>query len=175
MIHATSITKFYLTVYYCLTFINTNVFYLLPFKFSRWLVKVMAFSFNLISVFFSTKKSVSSQYTLTNRHYSSENFVKKIRIDKRSLKIPKGGNQNHRRTDNTMAKSKSDKKTNNDLQNSTQNNNTNPSRNWGWTHILRKGRQFMLHKWHPSCFSSSKPGSVVELVIKLTRWLALIT
>ena len=29
-----------------LTFINTNVFYLLPFKFSRKLVKTMAFSFN---------------------------------------------------------------------------------------------------------------------------------
>jgi hypothetical protein len=80
------------------------------------------FPLTLFRGFFPTKKSVSSQYTLINRHYSSEHFVKKIRIDKRSLKIPKSESSINRRTDNTMAKSKCDKKTSNDLQNSTQNN-----------------------------------------------------
>jgi len=28
-------------------------------------------------------------------------------------------------------------------------------RNLGWTHVLRKGRQFLIHMWHPSCYSIS--------------------
>ena len=47
VLQTTSITKFYFLLYgiLFLTFINTNVFYLLSFKFSRKLVKNMAFSF----------------------------------------------------------------------------------------------------------------------------------
>jgi hypothetical protein len=28
----------------------------------------------------------------------------------------------------------------------------------GWTHMLRKGRQFLLHMWTSSCYSCFKPG-----------------
>jgi len=33
--------------------------------------------------------------------------------------------------------------------------NTNPTKTWGWTQILRKDIQFLLHTWHPSCYSLS--------------------
>ena len=34
--------------------------------------------------------------------------------------------------------------------------NTNPTRtkNPGWTQVLRKGKQSLLHQWHSSCYSS---------------------
>ena len=34
--------------------------------------------------------------------------------------------------------------------------NTNPTTNRGWSQVLQKGRQFLLHQWHPSCCSSYK-------------------
>ena len=30
-------------------------------------------------------------------------------------------------------------------------------KNQGWTQVLRKGKQFLLHIWHPSCYSCYKP------------------
>jgi len=30
--------------------------------------------------------------------------------------------------------------------------NTNPTKKWGWIHMPRKGRYFLLHKWHSSCY-----------------------
>ena len=33
------------------------------------------------------------------------------------------------------------------------------TKNRGWTQVLRKGRQSLLHYWHLSCYSSYKPGS----------------
>jgi len=26
--------------------------------------------------------------------------------------------------------------------------NTNPTKNRGWTHMLRRGKQFLFHMWH---------------------------
>jgi hypothetical protein len=37
------------------------------------------------------------------------------------------------------------KSTNNDLQNKLQISNTNPTKNRGWTQVLRKGKQFLQH------------------------------
>jgi len=57
----------------------------------------------------------------------------------------------YRRTDKTMAKRKS---TSNDLQNIHKNkrsSNANPTKNRGWTQVLRKGKQFLLHQWDPPC------------------------
>ena len=36
--------------------------------------------------------------------------------------------------------------------------NTNPTKNQWWTHVLGKSKQFLLHMWHPSCYSYNKPG-----------------
>ena len=33
-----------------------------------------------------------------------------------------------------------------------------PSWNPRVTHVVRKGKQFLLHMWHLSCYSSYKPG-----------------
>jgi hypothetical protein len=46
-----------------------------------------------------------------------------------------------------MAKRKKDKRANNDQQNTTQkkSSNTNPTKTQGWTNVLRKGTQFLLH------------------------------
>jgi len=27
-----------------------------------------------------------------------------------------------------------------------------PTTNRGWTQVLRKSKQFLLHMWHPSCY-----------------------
>jgi len=57
---------------------------------------------------------------------------------------------------------KSDKRTNNDLQNSTQ--RTKDRATWtplnyvGWTQVYLKGKQFQVHVWHPSCYSCYKTG-----------------
>jgi hypothetical protein len=65
----------------------------------------------------------------------------------------KRGNQIivNRRTDNTMAKRKMNKRTNNDLQNITQKTKDWATwtllKPWGWTQVLLKGRQFLLHNW----------------------------
>jgi hypothetical protein len=37
-------------------------------------------------------------------------------------------------------------------------NDSNLTKNRGWTQVLRKGKQLLLHYWHPSCYSSYKPG-----------------
>ena len=29
----------------------------------------------------------------------------------------------------------------------------NTTKIWWWLQLLRKGKQFLLHKWHPSCYS----------------------
>jgi hypothetical protein len=31
-------------------------------------------------------------------------------------------------------------------------------KNWGWTQVLQMGKHFLLHMWHPSCYSSYKAG-----------------
>jgi hypothetical protein len=36
--------------------------------------------------------------------------------------------------------------------------NANPTKNQGRTHVLRKGRQFLLPMWDPSCYSCYKHG-----------------
>ena len=36
--------------------------------------------------------------------------------------------------------------------------NTNPNKDRGWTHVLEKVKQFLLHMWHPSCYSYYQPG-----------------
>jgi hypothetical protein len=28
----------------------------------------------------------------------------------------------------------------------------------GWTRVFQNGKQFLLHWWHSSCYSSYKPG-----------------
>jgi len=51
---------------------------------------------------------------------------------------------------------KKDKRTNSDLRNATQKTkdrtNTKPTKKQEWTEVLRKGRKFLLHIWHPSCY-----------------------
>ena len=37
-------------------------------------------------------------------------------------------------------------------------NNTNHTKNRGWTRVLRPGGQFMLHVWNQPCYSYHKPG-----------------
>jgi hypothetical protein len=32
-----------------------------------------------------------------------------------------------------------------------------PTKNRVWTHVLQKGKQFLLKMWHPPCSSSYKP------------------
>ena len=54
----------------------------------------------------------------------------KIRISKKNLQH-NGQNKKYKRT-------------NNDLQ-SNRSSNTNPTKNLGWTQVLRKGKQFLLH------------------------------
>jgi hypothetical protein len=47
-----------------------------------------------------------------------------------------------------MTKKNKYKRTNNDLQNihiKLKISNTNPTKNWWWTHVLRKVKQFLLH------------------------------
>jgi len=50
-----------------------------------------------------------------------------------------------------------DRKTNNDLRNTTQNTNDwttrtpQDKRNRRWMQVVRKGKQVPLHYWHPSC------------------------
>ena len=34
--------------------------------------------------------------------------------------------------------------------------NTNPSKNRGLIQVLQKGKQFLLHKYHPLCYSFHK-------------------
>jgi hypothetical protein len=80
---------------------------------------------------------------------------------KKSLKIPKGKSQVVKRiwTDKTMVQK--DKRTNNDLQNITQETKERATRTpvkSRWTQVLRKGKQLLLHMWHPSCYSYYKPG-----------------
>jgi hypothetical protein len=57
---------------------------------------------------------------------------------------------------------KEDKRTNIDLQNITQKTNDQatrtPLKSKGWTEVLWKGRQFLLHMWYPPCCSCYKPG-----------------
>ena len=33
-----------------------------------------------------------------------------------------------------------------------------PNQRPGWTQVLQKGKQFLIHMWHTSCFSYYKPG-----------------
>ena len=54
------------------------------------------------------------------------------------------------------------KRTNNDLQNFAYKTKDRvmrtPPKNRGCAQVLWKGQQFLLHQWHPSCYSSYKPG-----------------
>ena len=68
------------------------------------------------------------------------------------------GIRNRRRTDNNVVKLKRTYKQRS-TKHYTENKksiNTNPIENRGWSEVLRKGRQFLLHKWHPSCCSRYK-------------------
>jgi len=59
-----------------------------------------------------------------------------------------------RRTDNTMANRKSTKGQTTIYKSYTLNlksSNTNRTKNRGWTQVLQKGMQFLLHWWHQSC------------------------
>ena len=40
----------------------------------------------------------------------------------------------------------------------TRSSNTKPTKNRGWTHVLWKVKQFLLHMSHPSCYSCYKHG-----------------
>jgi len=67
-----------------------------------------------------------------------------------SFKIPKELSEfvYRRRTDHTISKRKSMKGQTTIYKTYIWNwrsNNTNPTKNWGWTHVLWKGRQFLLH------------------------------
>ena len=57
---------------------------------------------------------------------------------------------------------KKDNRTNNYLQNISEKTKDRATRtgtkNWGWNQMPRKGKQFLLHTWHPSCYSCYKPG-----------------
>ena len=55
-------------------------------------------------------------------------------------------------------KQKKDGRTHNDLQTITENNKDRATRNPLKTRMLRKGKKFLLHMWHPSCYSCYKPG-----------------
>jgi hypothetical protein len=55
-------------------------------------------------------------------------------------------------------KQKKDRRTNNDLQTIAQNNKDRTTRTPLKTRMLRKGKKFLLHMWHPSCYSCYKPG-----------------
>ena len=48
---------------------------------------------------------------------------------------------------------KRNKRTNIDLQNITQKTKDRATRNLGWTQVLRKSKQFLLHMWNMSCYS----------------------
>jgi len=52
------------------------------------------------------------------------------------------------------------KMTNNDLQITTQKTKELPTqlKNQGWTHVHRKGRQWLDYMCNPSCYSCYKPG-----------------
>jgi hypothetical protein len=68
---------------------------------------------------------------------------------------------NRRSIDNTITKTKKNNRMHNDLQHITQKINDRATRTPlkpGWTHVLRKGRQFLLHMWHPSFYLCYKPG-----------------
>jgi len=52
-----------------------------------------------------------------------------------------------------MARRKKNEKANMYTKKYTENkqlNNMNPTKKWGLTEVLRKGKQFPLHLWHPS-------------------------
>ena len=72
-------------------------------------------------------------------------------IRKKKMKIPKGHSKaiSRRRTDNTMAKKKKNKKTNNDLQNRKHKDKTKDRVTR--TRVLWNGKQFLLHVRRPSC------------------------
>jgi hypothetical protein len=36
--------------------------------------------------------------------------------------------------------------------------NITTTKNQGWTHVFMRGKQFLLHMWHPSCYSFHKFG-----------------
>jgi hypothetical protein len=68
---------------------------------------------------------------------------------------------NRRSIDNTITKTKKNNRMHNDLQHITQKINDRATRTPlkpGWTHVLRKGKQFLLQMWHPSFYLCYKPG-----------------
>jgi hypothetical protein len=73
---------------------------------------------------------------------------------------------NRRRTDNRMTKRK---RTNNNLQNMTQKDKDRGTRthwkNREWTEMPKKGKQFLLHMWQPSCYSCYKPSEKTGFVL----------
>ena len=60
------------------------------------------------------------------------------------------------RTNNAMPKRKKDKQY---IENK-RSSNTDLTKNRGWTQMLRKVKQILLHMWHPSCYSCHKPGDL---------------
>ena len=57
-------------------------------------------------------------------------------------------------------KEKKDKMINNDIHytENQRSSNTIPNLNRDWTRVLQKGKQFLLHMRHPSCYSCCKRG-----------------
>ena len=51
-----------------------------------------------------------------------------------------------------------DKRTNNDLQNTTQKTKDRATRRLLKTHVFMRGKQFLLHMWRPLCYSFHKFG-----------------
>ena len=43
--------------------------------------------------------------------------------------------------------------------------NTEPNKNPGWTQVLAKGKQFLLLKRHPPCYSWSNPVKVLAMTL----------
>jgi hypothetical protein len=94
---------------------------------------------------------------LWSSHLRQSTFSKRLKIIRRRVWRYQMSNQkpvNRKRTDNAMAKRK---RTNNDLQITTQitkDRTRQASRKYlGWTRVLHKGKQFLLHMWHSSCYS----------------------
>ena len=45
----------------------------------------------------------------------------------------------------------------------------NPSKLWGKAQVLQKGKQFLLHMWHPSCHTCYNPFYIMVVTIQRSR------
>jgi len=96
-------------------------------------------------------------FRYTRIHISNPNPKYKL-PDKKSLKIPKGDNQKtqiEERQKIQWPKEKGTKDKQCCSKHYTENlklSNTNLINTRGWTQLLLKDKQFLLHMWHPSCY-----------------------